>query len=89
MTEEASDYGSSPLARGLLAGALLRPVESGIIPARAGFTIMAIPLFDAVQGSSPLARGLRFVEGGAKHGLRIIPARAGFTQITDGHIICP
>ena len=30
--------GSSPLARGLLAGALLRSVQRGIIPARAGFT---------------------------------------------------
>ena len=54
-------------------------MQSGIIPARAGFT----PLGDEVGapdgGSSPLARGLRSSRICRRAQPRIIPARAGFT----------
>ena len=71
--------GSSPLARGLLAGAAVRAGGGGIIPARAGFTPTTRAPSGRAAGSSPLARGLRRGMDGHPHLLRIIPARAGFT----------
>ena len=73
--------GSSPLARGLPGACRARAVSGGIIPARAGFTDIAMDDARQIAGSSPLARGLhRLVEAdGAPLG--IIPARAGFTHV--------
>ena len=70
--------GSSPLARGLRAGAPARRVVCGIIPARAGFT-SATRNGGTSDGSSPLARGLLLRISTAMSSARIIPARAGFT----------
>ena len=56
---EKGFLGSSPLARGL---PLPRPgllPGGGIIPARAGFTVMRNAIEKGEEGSSPLARGLR------------------------------
>ena len=72
--------GSSPLARGLLFLLGVGCSSHGIIPARAGFTSVAVVVISASPGSSPLARGLPTemtfdaTVGG------IIPARAGFTR---------
>ena len=71
--------GSSPLARGL-PPAGCRPLRSGrIIPARAGFTFISVPLGWSVVGSSPLARGLPTDALPPARYRGIIPARAGFT----------
>ena len=53
--------GSSPHARGLLPGALRAHDDPGIIPARAGFTILTNSgaVIGDGEGSSPHARGLR------------------------------
>ena len=61
----AACAGSSPLARGLRVATVTPFVQSGIIPARAGFTRChsssgGTPS-DWASGSSPLARGLRAV----------------------------
>ena len=75
------NMGSSPLARGLLAGAFLRGVQCGIIPARAGFTAGVVSAGRPAVGSSPLARGLLLSSTVSAVASRIIPARAGFTAI--------
>ena len=51
--------GSSPLARGLQAKAAGDSAKTGIIPARAGFTLETEGKNFLTHGSSPLARGLR------------------------------
>ena len=51
--------GSSPLARGLHIPARVLAIAEGIIPARAGFTDMAVGISNLPTGSSPLARGLQ------------------------------
>ena len=71
--------GSSPLARGLRARAAAVAFALGIIPARAGFTPVAVGRAPADRGSSPLARGLLPAVRQPSQHLRIIPARAGFT----------
>ena len=73
------NFGSSPLARGLLDHGALLPQISRIIPARAGFTAPKPALFPTQMGSSPLARGLREDQVPKVPLSRIIPARAGFT----------
>ena len=72
--------GSSPLARGLLVGALGEgepgldhPRSRGVYGARAHGG-------HALVGSSPLARGLRVSRGHDDEREGIIPARAGFTD---------
>ena len=72
-------YGSSPLARGLRGAAPRQGVGAGIIPARAGFTVMRNAIEKGEEGSSPLARGLLPVSNPASLSAGIIPARAGFT----------
>ena len=72
--------GSSPLARGLRARRSGQPSSRGIIPARAGFTCMAVSAMALNHGSSPLARGLPGVPLHVGRGHGIIPARAGFTR---------
>ena len=52
-------WGSSPLARGLLAMAPILAIVRRIIPARAGFTLAPGVRARRLGGSSPLARGLR------------------------------
>ena len=78
--------GSSPLARGLPLAEAHDLVLDRIIPARAGFTLLARLAGNVKPGSSPLARGLpiHLPTGGRKPG--IIPARAGFTSWTTGAI---
>ena len=49
--------GSSPLARGLPQGPCGRLTGAGIIPARAGFTVLFVRLFDVV-GDHPRSRGV-------------------------------
>ena len=49
--------GSSPLARGLLVGAVLDMVNVRIIPARAGFTELLAGLMDG-DGDHPRSRGV-------------------------------
>ena len=75
----AADAGSSPLARGLPVETWDEGGESGIIPARAGFTPCCARSSGVASGSSPLARGLQLGVGHATSSLGIIPARAGFT----------
>ena len=70
---------SSPLARGLLHDLVNKPLNAGIIPARAGFTLSAHLSAAFAPGSSPLARGLRDDALATLTVDRIIPARAGFT----------
>ena len=72
--------GSSPLARGLQGAPALCWAGTGIIPARAGFTCMAVSAMALNHGSSPLARGLPGVPLHVGRGHGIIPARAGFTR---------
>ena len=72
--------GSSPLARGLHGLVELRLVVLGIIPARAGFTLVQERSDASRFGSSPLARGLRARSQAAICAIGIIPARAGFTR---------
>ena len=74
--------GSSPLARGLRAEALVHGGDGRIIPARAGFTPTLSGTSSRQGGSSPLARGLLALGDGAAPAARIIPARAGFTATT-------
>ena len=71
--------GSSPLARGLRRQAPPGRQGHGIIPARAGFTVVHVRGSEARPGSSPLARGLRGSDNIRPVGRGIIPARAGFT----------
>ena len=71
--------GSSPLARGLPVLFWTGAADSGIIPARAGFTAGDLQEDRVELGSSPLARGLRGEAGDLGGECRIIPARAGFT----------
>ena len=78
-TRDSATDGSSPLARGLLAGVLDRFLGARIIPARAGFTHRRHHPPRQGQGSSPLARGLRCCVHRRRPGPGIIPARAGFT----------
>ena len=73
--------GSSPLARGLPQSIPKLTDRTGIIPARAGFTVAAGFADVEGQGSSPLARGLHAVSQIKEGDLRIIPARAGFTFV--------
>ena len=73
-------WGSSPLARGLLAANGVTGYDKRIIPARAGFTSMLSGRPTPSSGSSPLARGLPLRFYGAITDVRIIPARAGFTR---------
>ena len=72
--------GSSPLARGLQGAPALCWAGTGIIPARAGFTCMAVSAMALNHGSTPLARGLPGVPLHVGRGHGIIPARAGFTR---------
>ena len=71
--------GSSPLARGLPVGNAAQSSEEGIIPARAGFTVEAVPRRRGLR-DHPRSRGVygRGAEGG-QDAAGIIPARAGFT----------
>ena len=52
--------GSSPLARGLLSEAVTRFVDDGIIPARAGFTVI-VQIFPFILGDHPRSRGVYFI----------------------------
>ena len=70
--------GSSPLARGLRPHGEAGARALRIIPARAGFTMLAPPT-PPDWGSSPLARGLPRERAHRRDPHRIIPARAGFT----------
>ena len=81
--------GSSPLARGLLVTLKGGPVNSRIIPARAGFTVLPSPGLQRPAGSSPLARGLRLRLSTRPHRGWIIPARAGFTFLPARALECP
>ena len=72
-------WGSSPLARGLPWSRARRCAGPGIIPARAGFTVVIPGRVGGPQGSSPLARGLPDDAAPAENTPGIIPARAGFT----------
>ena len=78
-----TSHGSSPLARGLLCGTADEWGPVGIIPARAGFTLLESQLDIVTRGSSPLARGLLTSLLHDEVVIGIIPARAGFTR---GHI---
>ena len=49
--------GSSPLARGLPKGFLMRIVRNWIIPARAGFTFTSPPIM-RLQSDHPRSRGV-------------------------------
>ena len=75
----SSSGGSSPLARGLRAGADRWVLGRRIIPARAGFTRLLPHRRLTPVGSSPLARGLLPARLGISGSPGIIPARAGFT----------
>ena len=72
--------GSSPLARGLQDEVALRRSDSGIIPARAGFTSMSGSPH-AMPRDHPRSRGV-YSGNGLKRpvAIWIIPARAGFTS---------
>ena len=72
--------GSSPLARGLPICDGVSSAETGIIPARAGFTSSGACEGLTMRGSSPLARGLLRLPLSFGCSERIIPARAGFTR---------
>ena len=72
--------GSSPLARGLPARALVEKFGHRIIPARAGFTREHSGHVQDRWGSSPLARGLHAPVDEGVRVRGIIPARAGFTS---------
>ena len=72
--------GSSPLARGLRLHPRPARRGHGIIPARAGFTMVSPRFAAAFGGSSPLARGLRSWCSWCAPCVGIIPARAGFTR---------
>ena len=54
--------GSSPLARGLPGGLAVEGAGVGIIPARAGFTILA-DVGDSTEGDHPRSRGVYFFPG--------------------------
>ena len=71
--------GSSPLARGLLAGLKMSFILFPDHPRSRGVYLWpaCAPFFDG--GSSPLARGLHRTAILINHALGIIPARAGFT----------
>ena len=75
-----SAVGSSPLARGLPVPVEELPLDTRIIPARAGFTGTGISRGTDPRGSSPLARGLPQLLCQIETLPRIIPARAGFTD---------
>ena len=78
---EATQEGSSPLARGLPGAGELGGDAGGIIPARAGFTApQTAPQAAGGGGSSPLARGLLTTTARLPGCPGIIPARAGFTE---------
>ena len=77
---QGAGHGSSPLARGLPTRRRCWPAGSGIIPARAGFTLTDKAMFRVVGGSSPLARGLHVHRVHDLECVGIIPARAGFTR---------
>ena len=79
LTGSGSTRGSSPLARGLLAGPLSHELLIRIIPARAGFTSNDIWDLNNTLGSSPLARGLPTSARASPVRIGITPARAGFT----------
>ena len=51
------DAGSSPLARGLLPAGEGLPSVGGIIPARAGFTVVSAPVTGG-DGDHPRSRGV-------------------------------
>ncbi len=76
--------GSSPLARGAPAGNGSARCRAGLIPARAGSTLMGALPRRVPRGSSPLARGARSRLSGARPSLRLIPARAGSTVALAG-----
>ena len=82
----ARDSGSSPLARGLLTVILAIMIFSRIIPARAGFTVVASWSVICMR-DHPRSRGVYLSQcttvmfcGG------IIPARAGFTWAAQSRI---
>ena len=54
-------------------------MDTGIIPARAGFTMFHVKHCCPNPGSSPLARGLPSSSRVYMASMGIIPARAGFT----------
>ena len=54
-----SEGGSSPRVRGLLNASAVKDKLSGIIPARAGFTIGQVVASGSGTGSSPRVRGLQ------------------------------
>ena len=69
-----------PRSRGVYAGVRdLQGADTGIIPARAGFTMGCFFSGRVTWGSSPLARGLPILFHASRGQIRIIPARAGFT----------
>ena len=57
MARESPEEGSSPLARGLLVALVIGRVKSGIIPARAGFTL-AQPESGFLDEDHPRSRGV-------------------------------
>ena len=81
-TAAASSWvGSSPLARGLPEQVSARGRDSGIIPARAGFTV-AVVRPAAPRRDHPRSRGVYPTPPfWLATAMRIIPARAGFTVI--------
>ena len=79
--------GSSPLARGLRGGSAPPQGAGGIIPARAGFTIMMAACTRAL-GDHPRSRGVYPSATGWRRTRIIIPARAGFTRASNETVSC-
>ena len=77
---KVGEMGSSPLARGLLAGPRAARVRRRDHPRSRGVYLPIDPTIIAALGSSPLARGLPRLFGEDEHQPGIIPARAGFTR---------
>ena len=75
-----STEGSSPRVRGLHPSRRRSSQAGRIIPARAGFTAIAVRDHPGGPGSSPRVRGLLSARKTTKPSRRIIPARAGFTE---------
>ncbi len=85
----AHGIGSSPLARGLRHVVSFGRVPSGIIPARAGFTL-SVRYSHGAPSDHPRSRGVysKPMSGTALIG-GIIPARAGFTKDGDYLLVPP
>ena len=74
--------GSSPLARGLLPVPEPAPGGGGIIPARAGFTLLAVELIGG-RADHPRSRGVYHSQSvGTAHGLGSSPLARGLLAAT-------